>query len=73
MLSQAKIIEDLLDMSRVRTGKLTLSMAPVDPDPQKITHVSSSPPTARWMIALASSRRRVVCSPVPLASVWVLA
>jgi two-component system CheB/CheR fusion protein len=28
--SQAKIIEDLLDLSRVRTGKLTLSVAPVD-------------------------------------------
>lgn len=30
VLSQAKIIEDLLDMSRVRTGKLTLTAAPVD-------------------------------------------
>jgi two-component system CheB/CheR fusion protein len=30
VLSQAKIIDDLLDMSRVRTGKLTLSMAPLD-------------------------------------------
>jgi len=30
VVSQAKIIEDLLDMSRVRTGKLTLSVAPVD-------------------------------------------
>jgi two-component system CheB/CheR fusion protein len=30
VLSQAKLIDDLLDMSRVRTGKLTLSMAPVD-------------------------------------------
>jgi len=28
--SQAKIIEDLLDMSRLRTGKLALSMSPVD-------------------------------------------
>lgn len=28
--SQAKIIDDLLDMSRVRTGKLTLSVVPVD-------------------------------------------
>ena len=28
--SQAKLIEDLFDMSRVRTGKLTLSVAPVD-------------------------------------------
>jgi two-component system CheB/CheR fusion protein len=30
VISQAKIIEDLLDMSRVRTGKLALSAAPVD-------------------------------------------
>jgi two-component system CheB/CheR fusion protein len=30
VVSQAQIIEDLLDMSRVRTGKLTLSVAPVD-------------------------------------------
>jgi two-component system CheB/CheR fusion protein len=30
VLSQAKLIDDLLDMSRVRTGKLTMSMAPVD-------------------------------------------
>lgn len=29
VMSQAKIIDDLMDMSRVRTGKLTLSMAPV--------------------------------------------
>jgi len=28
--SQAKIIEDLLDLSRVRTGKLALTVAPVD-------------------------------------------
>jgi len=30
VLSQAKLIDDLLDMSRVRTGKLTMSMAPVE-------------------------------------------
>jgi two-component system CheB/CheR fusion protein len=30
VISQAKIIEDLLDMSRVRTGKLALAAAPVD-------------------------------------------
>jgi two-component system CheB/CheR fusion protein len=30
VMSQAKLIDDLLDMSRVRTGKLTLSMAPVE-------------------------------------------
>ncbi|WP_230020650.1 CheR family methyltransferase [Massilia sp. Bi118] len=28
--SQAKIIEDLLDLSRIRTGKLALTVAPVD-------------------------------------------
>ena len=28
--SEAKLIDDLLDMSRVRTGKLTMSMAPLD-------------------------------------------
>lgn len=30
VMSQAKIIEDLMDMSRARTGKLTLAKAPVD-------------------------------------------
>lgn len=30
VINQAKIIEDLLDMSRVRTGKLALSLKPVD-------------------------------------------
>jgi two-component system CheB/CheR fusion protein len=30
VMSQAKIIEDLMDMSRARTGKLSLTMAPVD-------------------------------------------
>ncbi len=32
VMSQAKIIDDLMDMSRVRTGKLSLSMAPVLPE-----------------------------------------
>ena len=32
VMSQAKIIEDLMDMSRVRTGKLSLTMAPVLPE-----------------------------------------
>ena len=32
VMSQAKIIDDLMDMSRLRTGKLSLSMAPVLPD-----------------------------------------
>ncbi len=52
---------------------MTLSMAAVDPEPVKITQVSSSPPTASRMIRRASSRKRVVCSPVPDDSVWVLA
>jgi len=43
------------------------------PLPQKITTVSSSPFTDRWIWARASSRSRVVCSPVPLLSVCVLA
>jgi two-component system CheB/CheR fusion protein len=30
VLSQAKLIDDLLDMSRVRTGKLSLSVAPIE-------------------------------------------
>ena len=51
----------------------SLSTAAVLPEPEKITTVSSSPPTASRMIRRASSRSRVVCSPVPLASVWVLA
>ena len=32
VMSQAKIIDDLMDMSRVRTGKLSLTMAPLLPD-----------------------------------------
>ncbi len=51
----------------------SLSIAAVVPLPQKITTVSSSPLTERWIWARASSRSRVVCSPVPLLSVWVLA
>src|SRR5690606_11708233 len=31
VMSQAKIIDDLMDMSRVRTGKLSLTMAPLAP------------------------------------------
>ena len=59
-------------MRRPRTP-ISLSIAPVQPEPEKITTVSSSPPTASRMIRRASSRSRVVCSPVPLDSVWVLA
>jgi hypothetical protein len=50
-----------------------LSIAPVAPEPQKISAVSSSPPTLLWMIRRASSRSRVVWSPVPLDSVCVFA
>jgi len=50
-----------------------LSIAPVQPDPAKITTVSASPPTASVMMDRASSRSLVVCSPVPLDSVCVLA
>jgi len=50
-----------------------LSMAPVEPAPQKITASPSSAPTQSAMIARASSRSRVVCRPVPEDSVWVFA
>ena len=59
-------------MRRLRMP-ISLSIAAVEPDPQKITTVSSSPPTASRMMRRASSRSRVVCSPVPLDSVCVLA
>lgn len=52
---------------------ISLSIAAVLPDPQKMMIVSSSPPTASRMMRRASSRKRVVCSPVPLTSVCVLA
>ena len=49
-------------------------IAPVIPAPVKITAWSSFvAPTASRMIARASSRKRVVCSPVPDDSVWVFA
>jgi len=48
---------------------MSLSIAPVQPDPAKITTVSVSPPRASMMIARASSRSLVVCKPVPLDSV----
>ena len=50
-----------------------LSMAPVAPDPQKMTACSSDAPTQSRMMRRASSRKRVVCSPVPEDSVCVLA
>ncbi len=52
---------------------MSLSIAAVEPAPQKMTTVSSPPPMASRMMRRASSRSRVVCRPVPLDSVWVLA
>ena len=48
VLTQAKIIDDLMDMSRVRTGKLSLTMAPVSLDAllQGIVDVARSDPAA---------------------------
>ena len=51
----------------------SLLIAPVEPEPQKMTQVSSSPLTASRMMRRASSRSRVVCRPVPLDSVCVFA
>lgn len=49
VVSQAKIIDDLMDMSRVRTGKLTLTMAPVLPEivVRGIVEVMRADPAAR--------------------------
>jgi len=49
VMSQAKIIDDLMDMSRVRTGKLSLSMAPVSLEAvlQGIVDVARSDPAAK--------------------------
>ena len=53
---------------------MSLLIAPVDPEPQKIDAGDvESPFTRRHDAARASSRRRVVCRPVPLDSVWVFA
>ena len=62
-----------VDGMRSPSTPISLSIAAVQPDPVKITTVSSSPCTASWMIRRASSRSRVVCRPVPLLSVCVLA
>ena len=50
-----------------------VSIAPVEPEPQKRTTSSGPPSTARWMTRRASSRSAVVCRPVADASVCVLA
>ena len=53
---------------------ISLSMAAVQPEPQKMTAVLVVAADAHPGRSLrASSRSRVVCSPVALASVWVLA
>ena len=54
-------------------SSISFATAPVQPEPAKITATESSPPTQSRMISRASSRSRVVCSPVPDDSVWVLA
>ena len=60
-------------MRRLRMP-MSLSTAAVEPEPQKMTACSSrSAPTASRMMSRASSRKRVVCRPVPLDSVCVLA
>ncbi|HEX8785314.1 MAG TPA: CheR family methyltransferase, partial [Telluria sp.] len=55
VLSQAKLIDDLLDMSRVRTGKLTMSMAPVELAPLvlgAVDAVRADPAAARLTISV---------------------
>ncbi|CAN7293861.1 CheR family methyltransferase [Massilia sp. LjRoot122] len=49
VMSQAKIIDDLMDISRVRTGKLSLTMSPVVLDAvlQGIVDVTRADPAAR--------------------------
>ena len=52
----------------------SMLIAPVIPAPREDHRVVVLvPPTASRMIARASSRKRVVWSPVPDDSVWVLA
>ncbi|MFD1046922.1 MCE family protein, partial [Kibdelosporangium lantanae] len=49
-----------------------LLMAPVAPEPLKITTVSSSPPTASRITRRASSRKALVRAAVAVESLWVL-
>jgi hypothetical protein len=49
--------------------RMSLSTAPVAPDPQKTTTSSGPPLTAPWMTARACSRSSVVRRPVAEASV----
>ena len=52
---------------------MSRSMAAVEPEPANSRTQSASAPTASLIMARASSRSCVVCQPVPLLSVWVLA
>jgi two-component system CheB/CheR fusion protein len=56
VVSQAKIIEDLLDLSRVRTGKLALSVAPLHAGKavRAIVDVARADPSARGLRIEAS-------------------
>ena len=72
------IVERLGPDAMQRSGPLESDtpipdVAPVEPEPQKITACSSSAPMHRRTISRASSRKRVVWRPVPDDSVCVLA
>jgi hypothetical protein len=51
---------------------MSLSIAPVAPEPQKTTASSAPPLTARWTMRRACSLSSVVLRPVAEASVCVL-
>jgi two-component system CheB/CheR fusion protein len=56
--SQAKLIDDLLDMSRVRTGKLALALAPLDLAPlvrRAVDAVRAAPGGAELAVTVESS------------------
>ena len=58
---------------RIPNAPISLSIAAVEPEPQKSTASSSVPPTDSRITLRASSRSRVVCNPVPDDSVCVFA
>ena len=78
VMSQAKIIDDLLDLSRARTGKMTLQVVPVDPVTTLETIVSAAKGdasakriTLSWQVE--SELPPVACDPVRLEQiVWNL-
>ena len=78
VMSQAKIIDDLLDLSRARTGKMTLQVVPVDPATTLETIVSAAKGdasakriTLSWQVE--SDLPPVACDPVRLEQiVWNL-